>query len=88
MANHDCAPETKMPNRDTSKASSPLMTIEDRLANGNLTVAEVCLLASRSRTGFYEDLKAGLVTVRKAGRKTLIPGPVAKRYIAGETGKA
>ena len=38
--------------------------------------------------GFYEDLKAGLVTVRKAGRKRSFPGPVARRYIAGETGKA
>ncbi len=77
-----------MQKHETAEAATPPVTMEDRLANGNLTVAEVCALAGRSRTGFYEDLKAGLVTVRKAGRKTLIPGPVAKRYIAGETGKA
>ena len=68
-----------MRNNETAKTATPPVTMEDRLANGNLTVAEVC---------FYEDVKAGLVTTRKAGRKTLIPGPVAKRYIAGETGKA
>ena len=67
------------PNRAPSR-----VTIEERLANGNLTVAEVCALAGRSRSSFYEDLKAGLVSIRKAGRKTLIPGPIAKRYIAGE----
>ena len=66
------------PNRVPSR-----VTIEERLANGNLTVAEVYALAGRSRSSF-EDLKAGLVSIRKAGRKTLIPGPIAKRYIAGE----
>lgn len=77
-----------MRSHETTKTPTPRITIEDRLANGNFTVAEVCALAGRSRTGFYEDLKAGLVSVRKAGRKTLIPGPVAKRYIAFETGEA
>ena len=64
--------------------TQPLVTIQDRLENGNLTVAEVCALAGRSRTAFYKDLKAGLVSIRKAGRKTLIPGPIAKRYITGK----
>ena len=77
-----------MTDRAASKSASAVVTLEDRLASGNLTVAEVCALAGRSRTGFYEDLKAGRVSIRKAGRKTLVPGPVAKRYIAGETGEA
>jgi ribosomal protein S14 len=70
------------------KSSPAVVTLQERLASGNLTVAEVCALAGRSRTGFYEDLKAGRVSIRKAGRKTLVPGPVARRYIAGETGEA
>jgi hypothetical protein len=65
--------------------AQPLVTILERLDAGNLTVDEVCALANRSRTGFYADLKAGLVTIRKIGRKTVIPGPIAKRYIAGES---
>jgi hypothetical protein len=75
-------------NDRTAPIPASSITLEDRLVNGNLTVAEVCALARRSRTGFYEDVKAGRVTIRKAGRKTLVPGPVAKRYIAGETGEA
>lgn len=57
--------------------------VEVRLNSGNLTVEEVCALATRSKTGFYEDLKAGLVAVRKIGRKSVVPGPIAKAYIAG-----
>jgi hypothetical protein len=63
----------------------PIVTIQDRLENGNLTIDEVCALANRSKTGFYSDLKAGLVTIRKVGRKSIVPGPIAKAYIAGET---
>ncbi|HEY8007150.1 MAG TPA: hypothetical protein VIF02_04105 [Methylocella sp.] len=69
----------------TAQKTQPLVTILERLEAGNLTVDEVCALANRSRTGFYADLKAGLVTIRKIGRKTVIPGPVAKRYVAGES---
>ena len=72
-----------MPCSITQKAH-PLVTVQDRLEAGNLTVDEVCALANRSKTGFYADLKAGLVTIRKIGRKSIVPGPVAKRYIAGE----
>lgn len=69
---------------ETRKAKSPLVTILDRLEAGNLSIPEVCALANRGRTGFYEDLNAGLVTIRKIGRKSVVPGPIAKRYIAGE----
>jgi hypothetical protein len=50
----------------------PRITIQDRLEHGNLTVDEVCALATRSKTGFYADLKAGLVSIRKIGRKAVI----------------
>ncbi len=63
----------------------PTVTIQDRLDNGNLTIDEVCALANRSKTGFYSDLKAGLVTIRKVGRKSIVSGPVAQLYIAGKS---
>ncbi len=68
---------------DRSKKKSPI-SIEMRLDHGNLTVDEVCGLKPRGKTGFYEDLKAGLVTIRKIGRKSVVPGPVARAYIAGD----
>jgi hypothetical protein len=40
-------------------------------------------LKNRSHSGFYEDLKNGLVAIRKIGRKTVVPGPIARAYIAG-----
>jgi hypothetical protein len=67
-----------------AKSKRPIVTIQDRLEAGNLTVDEVCALKPRSRTGFYADLKAGLVKIEKIGRKSIVRGPVAKRYIAGE----
>jgi len=59
------------------------LSLADRLAFGNLTVEETRTLKNRSHSGFYEDLKEGLVAVRKIGRKTVVPGPIAKAYIAG-----
>jgi hypothetical protein len=73
-----------MPKATTQKAQSPV-TILERLEAGNLSIDEVCALADRSKTGFYSDLKAGLVTIRKIGRRSVVPGPVARRYIAGES---
>jgi hypothetical protein len=66
----------------TAKSNFAL-TIEDRLKHGNLTIVEVRALRNRSHSGFYEDVKRGLVSVRKIGRKTVVPGPVAVAYIAG-----
>jgi hypothetical protein len=57
------------------------VTIRDRLEVGNLSVDEVCALKQRSRSGFYADVRAGLVEIREQGRKSVIPGPAAKRYI-------
>jgi len=60
------------------------LTLADRLAFGNLTVNEVCALRNRSRSGFYEDVKKGLVSIEKIGdRKSVVRGPVARRYIEG-----
>ncbi len=67
-----------------SRSKQLIVTIQDRLDAGNLTVDEVCALKPRSRSGFYEDLKAGLVKIEKIGRKSIVRGPVARRYIAGE----
>jgi hypothetical protein len=72
-----------MPNT-TSQNTQPLITLEDRLTSGNLTVDEVRALKNRSRTGFYEDVKAGRVKIEKIGRKSIVRGPIAKLYIAGE----
>jgi hypothetical protein len=57
------------------------ITIQDRLDAGNLTIDEVCKLKKRSRSGFYADLKAGLVEIQKQGRRSVVRGPVARRYI-------
>ena len=59
------------------------VSLADRLAFGNLTVEETRTLKNRSHSGFYEDLKEGLVAVRKIGRKTVVAGPIAKAYIEG-----
>jgi hypothetical protein len=59
------------------------ISLADRLAFGNSTVEETRTLKNRSHSGFYEDLSEGLVAVRKIGRKTIVPGPIAAAYIAG-----
>ena len=52
--------------------------------SGNLPINEVCALKNRSHSGFYEDLKKGLVAIEKIGdRKSIVRGPVARRYIEG-----
>jgi hypothetical protein len=67
----------------SAKTASSAITIQDRLEVGNLTIDEVCKLKPRSRSGFYSDLRAGLVQIRKLGRNSIVPGPVARRYING-----
>jgi hypothetical protein len=63
-------------------ATANSFCLDERLEHGNLTVREVCHLASRSRAGFYQDRQRGLVEIRKIGRKTVVPGPSARAYIA------
>jgi hypothetical protein len=78
------AADPNAPIRFTAKSKHPTITIHDRLEVGYFTIDEVCALKNRSRTGFYQDLKDGLVKIKKDGRKSKVHGPVAKRYIAGE----
>jgi hypothetical protein len=61
------------------------LSLADRLAFGNLTVEETRTLKNRSHTGFYEDVKSGLVVLKKIGRKSVVPGPVARAYIEGRS---
>ena len=58
-------------------------SLAERLEHGNLRVKEVCDLKPRCRSGFYEDVKKGLVKIEKSGRSSIIRGPVAKAYISG-----
>jgi hypothetical protein len=60
------------------------ISLADRLEYGNLTIRETCLLADTCRSKFYEDLKERRVAIRKLGAKSVVPGPIAKRYIAGQ----
>jgi hypothetical protein len=66
-----------------TKSTRPLFTLEERFRHGNFSIAEVCALKKRSHTGIYQDRNAGLVKIEKAGRKSIIQGPIAKQYIAG-----
>jgi hypothetical protein len=59
-------------------------TLEDRFKSGNFTVKEICNLKPVSNSRFYEDLKCGRVIIQKHGRRSLVPGPIAKKYIQGE----
>jgi len=59
-------------------------TLEERFEHGNFTPKEVCQLKNRSHTGFYDDVKRGLVSIEKIGRKTIIRGSIARRYINGD----
>jgi hypothetical protein len=56
------------------------VTLGDRLEYGRLSVDETCALKNCSRSQFYRDLKDGLVTIVKDGKKSSVLGPEAKRY--------
>jgi hypothetical protein len=66
---------------DVITGPKPSITIHDRLEAGNFSVDEVLVLKRRSRSGFYADVKAGLVEIRKQGRNTVIPGPSVRKYL-------
>ena len=57
------------------KEKAPLVTVLDRLEAGNLSIPEVCALENCGKTGFYEDLNAGLVTIRRLGARPTSPWP-------------
>jgi hypothetical protein len=71
--------------RRWSAISDKEFSLAERLEHGNLTIGEVCDLKPRCHSGFYEDLKKGLVVLRKIGRKSVVPGPVARAYIEGRS---
>lgn len=69
-------------NPENGKAKKqPSFTLQERLEFGNLNISEVCELAQRSKAAFYEDVQAGRVTIKKMGRRSVVYGPDAKRYI-------
>jgi hypothetical protein len=65
------------------RKEQPGISLADRLAHGNLTVEETRRLKNRSHSGFYEDVKRGLVAIEKNGRKSIVRGAIAKAYIEG-----
>jgi hypothetical protein len=66
-----------------TKPTEPPFTLSERFEHGNFLIPEVLALKQRSHTGFYEDLKNGLVSIAKIGSKSIVRGPVARRYIEG-----
>ena len=66
-----------------ARKGQPEISLGDRLEHGNLTVRETRRLKNRSHSGFYEDVKAGLVVIEKNGRKSVVRGPIARAYIEG-----
>lgn len=67
-----------------SRVSNTSLTLTDRLSHGNLTIAELSALSKRGRSSIYNDLAAGKLAIIKIGNRTLIPGPIAARYIGGK----
>lgn len=68
----------------TAERNQRTLSIADRLEHGNLDISEVCALRGRSRSGFYQDVLAGRVRLLKIGRRSVVPGPIARAYIAGQ----
>lgn len=67
---------SKVPKKDD-------ITLADRFAYGNLRIDELCALKPCSRSKFYKDLHGGLLEIRKLGQRTLVPGPIARKYLSG-----
>jgi hypothetical protein len=87
-ANHRRTERTDEDARDrpvqSTVAKNNKFGLEDRFLYGNLEIKEVCDLKNCSRSKFYQDRKAGLVDIQKVGSKSVVPGPIAKKYISGE----
>jgi hypothetical protein len=62
---------------------SPWFTLAERFEFGNFTIREVRALKNISHTEFYTDIKRGFVRIEKRGARSIVRGPVAKRYIEG-----
>jgi len=46
-----------------------------------LSVAEFCRICSIGRSTFYLEVKAGRISIRKVGKRTLIPASEAERWL-------
>ena len=74
-------------NKKNPRAKDNLFSLSERLLHGVLRPQEVWSLAGKGKTSFYEDVKAGKVTLRKIGRRSSgVYGPDAKRYIQSSLG--
>jgi hypothetical protein len=51
----------------------------------SLSIPELVALSGLSRTTIYESIKARRLSVRKVGRRTVVPADEARRFIAGES---
>ena len=47
-----------------------------------LSIPEACRVAGIGRTGLYKAIGDGSLTVRKAGRRTLVPVDSLKQWLA------
>ena len=59
-------------------------SLSERFEHGNFTLAEIKELKPTSHSAIYEHIAKGILETFKAGRRTLVRGPVARRYIGGE----
>lgn len=50
--------------------------------NGAFSIRDFCHWAGLGRTAVYEELKAGRLTPKKCGRRTIIPRIEAERWLA------
>lgn len=69
--------------RQRHNAGFPL---EDRLKCGWFSIEEACDLKGCSRSTFYADARAGLVSYKKHGRRSRVHGPELAKYLAGAGG--
>ena len=71
-----------------TKTTGSQFSLSERLQHGWLSVEEILALKGVSRSTFYKDAREGRVTFEKHGRRSLLRGPVAAAYLAGESAKA
>ncbi|WP_080428843.1 helix-turn-helix domain-containing protein [Burkholderia ubonensis] len=50
-------------------------------ANGVFSVKDFCVWAGIGRTAVYAEMKAGRLSARKFGRRTIIPQVEAERWL-------
>ncbi|RQN33688.1 DNA-binding protein [Paraburkholderia tropica] len=55
---------------------------EEHTSKGVLSVNDFCQWAGVGRTAVYSEMKAGRLSARKFGRRTIIPQVEAERWLA------